>query len=71
MEAIWARTKTTGPSGPSKPGNGLLFQKTNSEEFRGKPRTTLPTKADEDLVILKNKTEQLRGHGYNKIFRSS
>ena len=32
--------------------------------FRGKPRTTLPTKLDEDLVKYFNKTEQLKEHGY-------
>ena len=49
---IWTHIKT-GPRDPSKPSNGLLFRKnTHSEGFRGKPRTTLPTKLDEDLVIL-------------------
>ena len=34
--------------------------------FRGKPRTTLPTKLDEDLVNYFNKTEQLKDRGYSK-----
>ena len=34
-----------------------------------KPRTTLPTKLDEDLVNYFNKTEQLKDHRYSKILR--
>ena len=47
----------------------LLFKQTNNMGFRGKPRTTLPTKVDEDLVNYFNKTEQLKDHGYSKILR--
>ena len=49
------------------------FKQTNNTgfkfQFRGKPRTTLPTKLDEDLVNYFNKTEQLKDHGYSKILR--
>ena len=41
------------------------FKQTNNTGFRGKPRTTLPTKLDEDLVNYINKTEQLKDHGYS------
>ena len=37
--------------------------------LRGKHRTTLPTKLDEDFVICFNKTEQLKDLGYSKILR--
>ena len=43
------------------------FKQTN-RGFRGKPRTTLPTKLD-DLVNYFSKTEQLKDHGYSKILR--
>ena len=45
------------------------FKQTNNTGFRGKPRTTLPTKLDVDLVNYFNKTEQLKDHGYSKILR--
>ena len=43
------------------------FKQTNNTGFRGKPRTTLPTKLDEDLVNYFNKTEQLKDQGFSKI----
>ena len=45
------------------------LKQTNNTCFRGKPRTTLPTKLDEDLVNYFNKTEQLKDHGYSKILK--
>ena len=68
MVAVWAHTK----SGPSRvPANQTViyyyFEQTKSKGFRGKIKTPLPTKLDEGLVILSNKTEQLRDH----IFRGT
>ena len=47
----------------------IIYKQTNNTGFRGKPRTTLPTKLNEDLVNYFNKTEQLNDHGYSKILR--
>ena len=54
---------------PANQAMKYYFKQTNNTGFRGKPRTTLPTKLDEDLVNYFNKTEQLKDHGYSKILR--
>ena len=54
---------------PANQAMTYYFKQTNNTGFRGKPRTTLPTKLDEDLVKYFNKTEQLKEHGYSKILR--
>ena len=54
---------------PANQAMTYYFKQTNNMGFRGKPRTTLPTKLDEDLVNYFNKTEQLKYHGYSKILR--
>ena len=54
---------------PANQAMTYYFKQTNNTGFRGKPRTTLPTKLDEDLVNYFNKTEQLKDHGYSKILR--
>ena len=45
----------------------ILNKVRDSEENQ---KNTLPAKLD-DLLILNNKSEQLRDHGYNKILRLS
>ena len=45
------------------------YFQTKIKRFRGKPRTTIPTKLDKDLVILCKRTEQLRDNGYYKILK--
>ena len=51
---------------PANQAMTYYFKQTNNMGFRGKPRTTLPTKLD-DLVNYFNKTEQLKDHGYEAV----
>ena len=45
------------------------FRISDNKGFKGKPRTTLPTKLDDDLVRLNKKYEHLRDHNYFKVLR--